>query len=127
MYKLRILSALFALLFCGALSAQDVISTKDGREIEAKVLEVGTEELVYKKWSNPDGPDYHILLSEVLQVRYETGVRWEATTPTFISIPNIRRGRSIATGHRCSSRERGSLRELCSIPTSTIAGVPASP
>lgn len=73
MCKLRILSALFALLFCGALSAQDVISTKDGREIEAKVLEVGTEELVYKKWSNPDGPDYHILLSEVLQVRYENG------------------------------------------------------
>ena len=53
MCKLRILSALFALLFCGALSAQDVISTKDGREIEAKVLEVGTEELVYKKWSRP--------------------------------------------------------------------------
>ena len=140
MCKLRILSALFALLFCGVLSAQDVISTKDGREIEAKVLEVGTEELVYKKWSNPDGPDYHILLSDVLQVRYENGevetygapgteagmVR-RFRTPTFISIPNIRRGRSIATGHRCSSRGRGSLRELCSIPTSTTVGVPASP
>ena len=73
MCRLRILSVLFALMFCGALSAQDVISMKDGREIEAKVLKVSTEELVYKKWSNPDGPEYHIQISDVLQVRYENG------------------------------------------------------
>ena len=64
----------FALLaFCQAAQAQDRISTFDGKEIEARVLEVGPEELVYRKWSNPDGPRYRMPLSEVREIRYENG------------------------------------------------------
>lgn len=70
---IRFLLFAVALAFCSALSAQDVIFTRDGREIQAKVLEVGTEEIVYRKWNNPDGPEYHLRLSDILEIRYENG------------------------------------------------------
>ena len=55
------------------IQAQDVITTKDGSDIQAKILEVTQTELKYKKFSNPDGPTFTISKSDVLIVRYENG------------------------------------------------------
>lgn len=38
--------------------AQDVIHKKSGKVIEAKVVELGTSEIKYKLYDNPDGPIY---------------------------------------------------------------------
>ena len=54
--------SLFVLLsmFMGNISAQDVIVKKDGSTILSKVMEVGSTEVKYKKYSNLDGPLYTI-------------------------------------------------------------------
>lgn len=53
--------------------AQDLITTKNGEDIQAKVLEVSSTEIKYKKFSNLDGPTFVINKNEVLMVRYENG------------------------------------------------------
>jgi hypothetical protein len=53
--------------------AQDIITRKDGTDIEARILEVTTTEVKYKKFSNLDGPIFYIPKSDILIVRYENG------------------------------------------------------
>ncbi len=71
--KKVIVAALFMVLSATQIHAQDIITLKDGTEIQAKVLEVGISEIRYHKFSNPDGPVYSLLKSDVLLVRYENG------------------------------------------------------
>lgn len=54
-------------------TAQDVITTKDGADIQAKILEITQTEVKYKKQSNPEGPTYTINKSDVLIIRYNNG------------------------------------------------------
>lgn len=53
--------------------AQDVIVLKDGSTILSKVTEVGKTELKYKKWSNIDGPNYVLSISDILSINYQNG------------------------------------------------------
>lgn len=53
--------------------AQDVIVKKDNSTIVAKVLEILPESVKYKKWSNPNGPIYTILNSDIIAINYENG------------------------------------------------------
>lgn len=53
--------------------AQDVITTKKGEDIQAKVLEITLKEIKYKKFDNPNSPVYTLLKSDVLLIRYENG------------------------------------------------------
>lgn len=53
--------------------AQDLITTKDGSDIQAVILEVTTSEVKYKKYSNLDGPIFTMPKSDILIVRYENG------------------------------------------------------
>lgn len=69
----KVLSATIMMLFGLTASAQDIITTKEGDDIQAKILEVTSTELKYKKHSNLDGPTYTIKKSDVLIVRYENG------------------------------------------------------
>lgn len=68
---------LAAALLCAASAAQaqDMIVKRNARaeEIPAKVLEVGENQIRYRKFSNPDGPIYTISRSEVFFIRYESG------------------------------------------------------
>ena len=54
-------------------SAQDIIVTQDGTTILSKVIEIGTNEVKYKKFSNLDGPIYCIEKSSILSINYENG------------------------------------------------------
>lgn len=56
-----------------AARAQDIITTKRGEDVQAKVLEVSQTEVKYKAFSNPDGPVYTLPTREILIVRYENG------------------------------------------------------
>ena len=56
-----------------SLFSQDVLTKKTGDDIKAKVLEVTTTEVKYKKFDNLNGPVFSILKSELLLIRYENG------------------------------------------------------
>ena len=55
------------------LYAQDVIVKKDGSTILSKILEVGTTDIKYKRFSNINGPTYTINVADILSVNYENG------------------------------------------------------
>ncbi len=62
------------LLFCGGqLYSQDLIILKSGAEIEAKVLEINSKNIDYKKFSNINGPTYHLDKSEIFMIKYQSG------------------------------------------------------
>lgn len=67
------LLVMLMLLCSTAIFAQDVIVKKDGSTILAKVLEVNTDNIRYKKHSNPNGPTYTIGKSEIMSINYENG------------------------------------------------------
>ena len=53
--------------------SQDVITKKTSEDIQAKVIEVNTTEIKYKKFDNQTGPTFTILKTDVLMIRYENG------------------------------------------------------
>jgi hypothetical protein len=55
--------------------SQDIITTKSGEDIKAKVLEVNTTEIKFKKIDNIEGPTFSVLKSEILLVRYSNGTK----------------------------------------------------
>ncbi|MBX7201705.1 MAG: hypothetical protein IT240_00150 [Bacteroidia bacterium] len=54
-------------------NAQDIIELRDGKKIEARVVEVLKKEIVYKKFSNEKGPNYRVSTSDVNQITFESG------------------------------------------------------
>ncbi len=69
----RVLFVTALMLFGMAAAAQDVITTKDGDDIQAKVIEITETDVMYKKYSNLNGPTYILSKSDILIVRYENG------------------------------------------------------
>lgn len=61
------------LSFVAAAVAQDVITLKNGDEINGKVTKVSSTEIEYKLSSNPDGPTYTKPVAEIFMVKYENG------------------------------------------------------
>ena len=83
MKKIIIILSLF--LYSSIGFAQDVLTKKNGEDILAKVLEVNTTEIKYKKSENPNGPTFTILKSEVLLIRYENGTKDVFNEPQKVS------------------------------------------
>lgn len=67
--------SLFVFLLGGlvASQAQDLIATKRGENIQARILEISTTEVKYKRYGNLDGPIFIINKSEVEMVCFENG------------------------------------------------------
>ena len=95
----------FYLFFCSFIaSAQDVITLNNADEINAKVEQIGIEDVTYKKYDNLNGPSYKILKSAIFMIKFENGTKEvfkkaeETTsyqnTPTTPSIPALTAGRS---------------------------------
>lgn len=67
---------LFSLILIATMThcfSQDIITKKNAEDIKAKVLEVTTSEISFKKFDSPNGPTYRILKTEVLMIRYQDG------------------------------------------------------
>lgn len=87
---------LLAMLPCMA-NAQDLITKKDGTDIEAKVLEVASTYVKYVKASNPDGPTYTIDTDELLMIRFENGdkevfnntSKKSSASSSYVDKPNV--------------------------------------
>jgi hypothetical protein len=54
-------------------SSQDVIYKTNGDSIKAKILEVGTNAVSFKKSSNPDGPTFVESKSDIFMIRFKDG------------------------------------------------------
>jgi hypothetical protein len=53
--------------------AQDVIRTKAGKDIAAKVLEIDDEEVSYKMFDNQEGPTIRISTDKLYKIIFENG------------------------------------------------------
>ena len=62
-----------ALLNISSIYAQDKITTRVGDEIPAKIIEVGANEIKYKKWTNQEGPTYTLNKTEIFMINYQNG------------------------------------------------------
>lgn len=61
-------------LFIGTNSfAQDIIKTKAGKDISAKVLEIRDEEVSYKMFDNQEGPTFKISSEKLFKIIFENG------------------------------------------------------
>jgi hypothetical protein len=64
---------LLFLLITTTLSAQDIITLKNGEEIKAKVTAVNPNDIQYRKFNDKDGPLYTKYKSEVFMIKYANG------------------------------------------------------
>jgi hypothetical protein len=69
------LSLILLLIFAfnTLLKSQDIILYHNGTEVESKVLKIGKTEIVYKKHSNLNGPEYTEEINNVFMIKYEGG------------------------------------------------------
>ncbi len=82
-----ILTSIFTMTHC---LSQDIVTKKSGEDIQAKILEVTTTEVKYKKSDNLNGPTYSILKSEVVAIVYQNG-----TKDSFAEIDNEKNQKSV--------------------------------
>lgn len=76
MRLMNIFAAMLAIVCCGSVFAQDRIHLVDSRRvIEAKVIEIGEADIIYKLFSNLDGPDYRLSTSRIESIDFENGTR----------------------------------------------------
>ena len=66
---------LFAAVLCcvASAAAQDLIVKKDATQIEARVTEIASDAVRYKRFTNPDGPTYVLSVTELSYIRYANG------------------------------------------------------
>jgi hypothetical protein len=71
----KFLAALVLLFFALGFTSysQDILYKKDGSKEEVKVLEISTNEITFKKFSNPEGPSYVINKEEVVLIAFANG------------------------------------------------------
>ena len=72
MKKIIFLIAL-TLLAASFTHAQDKIYRKNGKIVEAKILEIGSDEIKYKESHNPDGPIYVLETDRISKIVFENG------------------------------------------------------
>ena len=62
---------LYSLLFISTVGySQDVITLADGRTVNAKILELTSDQVKYKKTDNLEGPTYTVNLSDLTKIKY---------------------------------------------------------
>ena len=69
----KLLVFAFVTLNAFILTAQDVIVKKDNSTIVCRIVEVNQTEVVYKKWSNLNGPNFVMNLSDLISINFENG------------------------------------------------------
>ena len=67
-----------------AVSAQDIIVTRDNKRIDANITEVSGDNIRYKKANSPDGPVFVMPVKDINSIVYKNGdvQTFEETTAT---------------------------------------------
>jgi hypothetical protein len=61
------------LLIFSSSYSQDKIYRNNGKIVEAKILEIGSDEIRYKEFNNPDGPVYILETDKIKKIVFENG------------------------------------------------------
>lgn len=69
----KIFCLLFGTLFAVSLHAQDLIYKKNGKVVKSKIIELGTGEIKYRLFEQPDGPIYAEDKENILKIVFEDG------------------------------------------------------
>ncbi len=69
----RLILLVLLLVAALPLMAQDMIVRRDGSVVQAKILEVSSSEIKYKKFAKHDGPLFVLKTSEIISINYEDG------------------------------------------------------
>ncbi len=93
----------FATLSSGSISAQDLIYMLNGDEVEAKLTEISSSELKYKRMDNLDGPVFVIERNKVFKVKYANGQSEVMTKPGEAAPPQNSAPAAIPTTSSASS------------------------
>ena len=75
------------ILFSTTSYSQDVIFKRNGSQVKAKIIEIGTSEIKYKIPDNPDGPVYAIDKNAINKIVYQNG-REETYVPDLKDLEN---------------------------------------
>lgn len=75
MIKFRLRFLFIFLFFSISSSAQDIIRTNKDT-IQAKVIEIGLDEIKFLYFNNLDGPVYVIAKSDVIEITYKNGTKY---------------------------------------------------
>lgn len=70
------LQFVFLIIFIGVndkLLSQDTIFKKNGSQIAAKIIEINSSDVKFKKFNNPEGPLYTETKTEILRIKYFNG------------------------------------------------------
>ncbi|MDR0799567.1 MAG: hypothetical protein LBN18_07415 [Dysgonamonadaceae bacterium] len=84
-------------LAANSLYAQDIMTLKTGEELEVIVTDITRDMVIYKKFSNPDGPNYSLPQSDIFMIKYVNGDKDlfvadnQAQTPAPVIIQNYNR------------------------------------
>jgi hypothetical protein len=78
------LSFIFAI---SSLKAQDIITLKTGEDLKAKIMEIGLNDVKYKKFENLNGPTYTLNKSDIFMIKYENGTKDVFNTTTSAPAP----------------------------------------
>jgi len=126
-----VLTSIFTMTLC---FSQDIITKKSSEDIQAKVLEVTTTEIKYKKFDNLNGPTFTILKSDVLMVRYENGTKdifneekknETVSTPTQISGALFIQGQTDASRYYKGYKGAGTGTLIASLVSPLVGLIPA--
>lgn len=79
---------LFLFLCSASVFAQDVIVKKDGSTIVCRVVELTSSEIVYKKWSDLNGPNYVMNRSDASAINYQNGKKVNLSEVTNLYQPH---------------------------------------
>lgn len=89
MFKRITAASVLLLLGAASVQAQDLIVKRDSSRVEARVMEIGTQEVRYKRFSNPDGPMYVLPVEQIEYIAYKNGERDTFVAPQPPSAPVV--------------------------------------
>lgn len=69
----KLIVLLMGLVIASLSFAQDIIVCKDSKRIDAKIIEVGQNEIKYKKFAFQDGPTFSINVNDISSIIYSNG------------------------------------------------------
>lgn len=97
--------------------AQDIIIKQNGDEIQCKLIEVGTDVIKFKKWSNLNGPTFVEERDDIFMLKYENGEKdvfgvkpatistQQINTSSVVAISNLSYDKESVSGLRSGNIE----------------------
>ena len=68
---MKIYILLFLICNYSVCLSQDVLIKVNGDSIPSKIIKVSNEKIIFKKTTNPDGPQYEIVTDSVYKIKYQ--------------------------------------------------------